>query len=115
MTEEQKRFKILKRTSYEEQISEYSKAATIKAFVTGLGAITALMYYKNSQQDISTIIKLVSAGMGIVLTGISADNLTKLMIAIGKVTMLQGKIEDINTELEMPENDKIEESKGMRK
>lgn len=113
MTEEQKRFKILKRTSYEEQISQENKEATKKTFLFGFSAAAAILIFSAAaQQNIDAATKLVDVGLGLLNTGFGVYHLKGLIQAIGKKTMLQGKIEDINTELESPEN---EESRGMRR
>ena len=52
------------------------------------------------------------AGMTLLGACGSAIELKGLIEAISKRTMLQGKIEDIETELEMPEN---EEERGMKR
>ncbi len=113
MTEEQKRFKVLKRTSYEEQISQESKDITKTTFFLGLSAAVAIMMFLSAtQQDAGVIEKLVENGLGSFETGYSAYLLKNLMQAISKKTMLEGKIDDIDTELEMFENN---ESRGMKR
>ncbi len=112
MTEEQKRFKILKRESYEEQISEESKRATIKTFIMGLSSAAALVTFLAASKSPDLTTKLADTGLGLLNAGYGVYHLKGLMEAISRKTMLQGKIEDINTELEMPEN---EESRGMRR
>ena len=111
MTEEQKKFKILKRTSYEEQISQESKVATNYTFLFGLSALATILSFSNaSQQDFSSTARMVETGIGLLNTGFSAYGLKNLMQAISRKTMLEGKVEDINVELEMPEK---EERRGM--
>lgn len=113
MTEEQKRFKILKRTSYEEQVSQENKEATKRTFLFGFSASAAiLIFLAAEQQNIDEATRLVDVGLGLLNTGFSVYYLKGLIQAISKKTMLQGKIEDINIELESPEN---EESRGMRR
>ncbi len=113
MTEEQKRFKVLKRTSYEEQISQENKEITKKTFLFGFSAAAAIVIFSASTlQNIDATTRLVDVTLGLIDTGFSVYSLKDLIQAIGKKTMLQGKIEDINTELESPEN---EESRGMRR
>ncbi len=115
MTEEQKRFKILKRTSYEEQISQENKKATESTFLFGFSAATAIILFFSAatQQNIVAAIKLVDVGLGLLNTGFGIYHLKDLIQAICKKTMLQGKIEDINTELESPKNEKTK-SRGMK-
>ena len=113
MTEEQKRFKILKGTSYEEQISQEDKEATKKTFLFGFSAAASILIFSAAaQQNIDAATKLADVGLGLLNTGFGAYNLKGLIQAIGKKTMLQGKIEDINTELESPES---EERGGMKR
>ena len=60
MTEEQKRFKILKRTSYEEQISQENKEATKNTFLFGLSAAAAISILSAAaQQNIDAATKLL--------------------------------------------------------
>ena len=113
MTEEQKRFKILKRTSYEEQIAQESKEATKITFSLGLSAAAAIVIFlAASQQGVGSTARIVETGLGLLNTGIGAYELKNLMQAISKKTMLEGKIDDIDTELEMFENN---ESRGMKR
>ena len=113
MTEEQKRYKVLKRTSYEEQISQESKEATISTFWFGFSAAATIMAILfASQQDVSSTARMIYTGLGLVNSGYGASKLNNLIQAISKKTMLEGKIDDINTELEMPED---EESRGMKR
>ena len=112
MTEEQKRFKILKRTSYEEQISKENRVAIRKTFLFGLLAAGAIGILSKGTQQIDATTRLVDVGIGFTDTIFSVYQLNGLMQAIGKKIMLQGKIEDINTELEEPES---EESRGIKR
>lgn len=112
MTEEQKKFKILKKESYEQQISKLDKEKTTVTFLMGLSAAAALCAFPLVAQFADSPIASVCAGIGSIYATASAHRLKELMEAISKKTMLQGKIEDINNELEMPEN---EESRGMRR
>ena len=115
MTEEKKRFKILKRTSYEEQISQENKEATESTFHFGFSAATAIvLFFSAAQQNIVAAIKLVDVGLGLLNTGFGIYHLKDLIQAICKKTMLQGKIEDINTELESPKNEETK-SRGMKR
>ena len=110
--EEQKRFKILKRESYEHQMSEESKSATKEAFLMGLFSAFALLFFLESTRSIDLTTKLESIGLGFFTTGYDVYHLKGLMEAISRKTMLEGKVEDISNELEMLEN---EESRGMRR
>lgn len=113
MTEEQKKFKILKRTSYEEQISQENKESTKKTFLFGLFAAAALCAFSTAAcANVDRTLGFINIFLGSVNTGLGAYNLKGLIESISKKTKLQMKVEDINSELEMPEN---EESRGMRK
>ena len=111
MTNEQKRFKIQKIESYEKQISEENKEATKKTFLFGLAAAAALCFFAaTAHENIDNALRLVNMPFGLVSTGLSVYHLKGLIESISKKTNLQSKVEDINSELEMPEN---EESRGM--
>ena len=112
MTEEQKRFKISKRTSYEKQISTEEKCATLTAFAVGVAAAAAIINISSASQEVETTARLIESGVGYLFSGFGTYNLKLLIEAISRKTVLEGKVEDINTELEMPEN---EESRGMRR
>ena len=108
MTNEQKRFKIQKIESYEKQISEENKEATKKTFLFGLAAAATLCFFAATAHD--NINNALNMPFGLVSTGLSVYHLKGLIESISKKTNLQSKIENINSELEMPEN---EESRGM--
>ncbi len=106
MTEEQKRFKIKKRTSYEEQISKENKIAVMSTIFFGIAAgavVSRFTNYSIGGEFGESLIGTASSMIG-------AGSLKSLIEAISRKTMLEGKVEDINTELEMPEN---KESRGM--
>lgn len=113
MTNEQKRFKIQKIESYKEQISEENKESTKKTFLFGLAAAAALCTFTaaaNASTD--TASQVINASWGVLNTSLSAYQLKGLIESISRKTNLQSKVEDICSELEMPEN---EESRGMGK
>ena len=115
MTEKQKRYKILKRESYQEQISQEDKNAINSAIMAGFTAAGALCIFPAANSlsaDTQLSMKLIEIILGILEAGFSAYNLKGLIEAICKKTMLQSKVEDINTELEMLED---KESRGMRR
>ena len=113
MTEQQKRYKILKRTRYEEQISHENKITNIRALWLGLTASAAILgFLSSSQHDPGSTLRAINAGAGIITAGYSTYQLKNIIEAISRKTMLQGKIEDINTELAMSE---MEEEKGRRR
>ncbi len=111
MTNEQKRFKIQKIESYEKQISEENKKSIEKTFLFGLAAAAALCTFTSAAHaTTNNALGLVCMSFGLANTGLSAYHLKGLIESISKKTNLQSKVEDINNELEMPEN---EESRGM--
>lgn len=110
MINEQKRFKIQKIESYKEQISQENKESTTKTFFFGLAAVAALCAFNadaNTETDRFLQFYAVLAN-----TGLGAYHLKGLIESICKKTNLQSKIEDINNELELSEN---EESRDMRR
>ncbi len=112
MTNEQKRFKIQKKESYEKQISEENKEITKKTFLFGLAAAAALCTFTAvAHAATNNTLGLANMYFGLVNTGLGAYQLKGLIESISKKTNLQSKVEDINNELEMPKN---EESRGMR-
>ena len=113
MTNEQKRFKIQKIESYEKQISEENKESVRKTFLFGLAAAAALCTFTAAAHaNTDNPLQLVNISFGLANTGLGAYHLKGLIESISRKTNLQSKVEDINSELEMPEN---EESRGMRR
>ena len=112
MTDEQKRFKIQKIESYEEQISQENKEAILKTFLLGLVAAGTLHVFTTAANANSDIDKILLHSAGLLETYSCAYVLKGLIESIIRKTNLQNKIEDINSELEMPEN---KESRGMKK
>ena len=106
MTEEQKRYKISKRTRYEEQISQENKNAIIKTFSFGFSAAAALISLSASLHHEYLATKIFDLVIGIFNTGYAAYHLKGLIESISKKTMFQGKVEDIDVELEIPEEEK---------
>ena len=113
ITEEKRRFKIEKRTSYEEQIKGKDKEITNNTFWLGLAALCATLNFivinDTSMHPLFINYNMLLAPIN---AGVVIYNLKELIRVLSNKTMLKGKIEDINMELEMPE---AEESKGMRK
>lgn len=106
MNEEQKRFKILKKESYEQQISEKEKQITCSIFDVGkwaAGAVVALTNADPNDYYISMLGLMVLGGISAVL---SIKHMRILIESICEKTMLQGKVEDIVNELEMLEIEK---------
>jgi len=111
MNEEQKRFKILKKESYEQQISEKKKKTTTSVFAIGFFSSLEIYFLSYALQDSFLLGKVFFAILGLYEAGCSANYIRILIESICEKTMLQGKVEDIVNELEMLE---IEE-KGRRK
>ncbi len=113
MTEEQKRFKITKRESYEEQISEENKSAVLDTFVLGCFVIGAICFLiKCSNLEPNTIESVMYFLSGTLMSITSVLKVRELIETISKKTLLEDKLEQINAELEIPE---AEESRGMIK
>ena len=92
MTEEQKRFKIMKKTSYEEIVSKAGETANSSAFSLGVyAAATICALFVVAKPDVSTITKLVFAGLGMTESTFSALSLKSLIQAISKKTMYESK------------------------
>lgn len=113
MTEEQIRFKILKREKYEEQISQENKMVVDKTCLFGLAAAAAFCSFSEvSNANTEDMLRFFHWFLAVANTGFGVYHLKGLIEAISRKTMLQGKVEDINTELNMPKNEK---SRGMRR
>lgn len=109
MTEQEKRFKILKKESYEELKEKESKKVTKAVFWTGVtSAYVVTCIYGMSNFEIPEIGLLG----GIVFSAYTVGNLKNVIASICKKTMYESKIEDIDRELEMLEQN---ESRGMRR
>ena len=114
MAEEQIRFKIEKRTSYEEQMETEKKNTIINAFLCGAFGLMAIAASAAAVKSTNVSIFLTNYNLvaGILDSSIFANRLKALIESISNKTMLKDKFEDINMELEMLEN---EEGKGMSK
>lgn len=114
MTNEQRRFRIEKIDSYEQQISQEKKIAAKKTFLFGLAAAGMACAFSGVMisSNIEATESLVNLCIGLLNAGYSAYNLKGLIEAINRKTMLQGKVEDVNFELNMPENN---ESRGIKR
>ena len=78
----------------------------------GLSAILAVWMFSLAPQQDSAVVHLCDILVGILNVFIASNCLKSLVQAIVKKTVLQGKIDDINTELELIKN---EESRGITK
>ena len=104
MTETERRYKILKRTSYQEQISKEEKNATNETLLLGMAAAAALCTFSSAANaNTSEVLRLFDIILGIANTCFGAKNLKRLIEAISKKTMLEGKVEDIDMDLAMDE------------
>ena len=112
MTNEQKRFKILKKKSYENQISIEEKKATKQTFMLGLSA-AAIIAGLIISTDVSRygIERIIGLGISMIGTFGAVDYLKELIESICRKINLQSKVEDIDNEIEMLENEK---SRGTR-
>ena len=113
MTDKQKRFKIQKIESYKEQISQEGKELTKKTFLLGFTAVAAVCVFVAASYTTDNTSRFTDIFMGIANTSLIPFHLKGLIESISKKTNLQSKIDDINNELEMPENE--EKSRGMRR
>lgn len=109
MTEEERRFKILKKESYEELKEKESKKVTKSVFWTGVtSAFVVLSIFGICHFKIPEIGLL----NGIVYSAYTVGNLKNVVESVCKKVMYESKIEDINRELEMLEQN---ESRGMKR
>ena len=109
MTEEERRFKILKRTSYKELKEKENKKLTKAVFSTG---VSSILVVTGIYGMINFEIPMIGLLCGIVYSADTVSNLKNVIEAICKKTMYESKIEDIDRELEMLE---LNESRGMKK
>ena len=114
---EEKRFKILKKESYEEKAEKEGKSATISAILAGVTSVLVVMTASNiTSMSIATasdaLLTLVALGSSAATAGLSATYLKETVDSLLKKSMYESKIEDINSELEMLEQN---ESRGMRR
>lgn len=105
--EKEKRFKILKIEKYNEQIDEEKCKITIYAIV--LGAMATSIISCTVPLSLSRPL-IFNEIMNALAVGVSVYSLKELISAIVKKTILTTKVEDLNAELDMLED---EESKGM--
>lgn len=113
MKNEEKRFKIEKIESYEEQISKEKKDAKVYTFAIGFTAIATIhMFCEAANPDLNSSLENLCYLASFGGACISSYNLKCMIESLLKKTMLEGKIEDIKIELGLNE---IEESKGMSK
>ena len=113
MTQEEKRYKIKQKTSYEEQLNKEKKNAINNLFWTGFCALMGVLslasidHPSNGQLE-QTIFTLATITHG----GMSVYGVKELIKSICKKTSLQDKIKDINSEIKLDDNE--QKGKGMR-
>ncbi len=96
MTEEEKRFKIKKKISYQELMNKEEKLQ-FKLYATTLfGAMSTVYLLANAQNNPSLIGAITTGTVSMSVTGI-----TSLIKSICKQTMYESKLEDIQMQLEM--------------
>lgn len=120
MTNEEKRFKIVKVKKYEDELSKEDKKVTINTFLVAIGSLSAaacfcgLVITTDASQNIinPTLLKLLFSIMAPVEMGLTIPMLRDMVEAIGRKTVLKAKIDEINDDLEFAEE---EEKRGIRK
>lgn len=112
MTDEQKRFKIQKIYNYEEQVSYENKESIKKTFLLGIAAVAVWSTLAFPETDTNSINKIVSDFVAIAGPGFGVYYLKGLIESICRKTNLESKIEDLRSELQMPES---QESRGIRR
>ena len=111
MTEEERRYKILKKESYEELAKKERKDGVISGLATGIGA--AALIITANQIIMSDAKSLIIGCLGALVPGlVTGENLFYTISSICKKTMYESKIEDIDRELEMLE---LNEKEGMKR
>lgn len=106
MTEAEKRYKILKKTSYQAQISNENKITTLRTFLFGLTSLATLCAVANVTRynvDTELSTRITHMTLGMIDTTYAAYNLKKMIESISTKTMLRNRIEDIDTELQISE------------
>lgn len=100
MNEEQKRFKVLKKEEYEEELREENSRTIEYAYIAGIGAIFTIL---NEQifTDVETTLRLIALFGIFVGVGVTYYGSKRLIPHISQRNILKNKIEDINNELEM--------------
>lgn len=108
-----KKFKILKRESYQDQVSKESKIAVEKTLLIGMGALIAVnSFIAGTNEYAPDALNYANLSLGTLNAVLTVHPIKRLVKSISKITTLEGKIEEINDELAMSDN---EESRGMRR
>ena len=111
MIQEEKRYKIKQKTSYEEQLNKEKKEIVGETFFLGLSVLGTFLWYVNNGMSESELQQTMLNLSGILSGGCGIAWIIELMKSISKKTMLQIKIDDLNLELDNSDDKK---SKGMR-
>lgn len=107
MTEEQKRFKILQKKSYEQQISEKKKEEIESVLKIGLFMSFLFIITLSDFNNDNNFTKLLEAANVVICSLNIGFNLDSLIDAFGQKTILQDRLEDIVDKPEMLEEEKI--------
>ena len=104
MTETEKRYKVLKKTSYNAQISNENKTITLRTFLFGIASLATICAVANATRytvDTELSTRIIEMTLGMIDTTYAAYNLKKMIESISTKTMLKNRIEDIDDELEI--------------
>ena len=108
MSEDEKRFKILKIQKYEEKLSVEQKRTINKGILMGLATLVAVGCFfglANAQSNtLHTLIDGILCPLG---AGYSIYNLIGMLESMGKKTIFKDKIEDLKDELEFEEKGRL--------
>mgnify|MGYP004497205461 CR=1 FL=1 len=122
MTNEEKRFKIVKVKKYEDELSKENRKAIINTFLMATSSLTAASFLfvlinlglwdlANINID-TTLPKILSGILVPAEMGLAISELKDMVEAISRKTVLKAKIDEINDDLEFAEE---EEKRGIRK
>ena len=107
MTEEEKRYKILKKESYEKSAKKEKDKLVSGAMIAGIwGAVAVLELSGTMGADLINVLSGMMAG------AVSSLCLANTIRSVCKATIYESKIEDIDRELEMLEQN---EKGGMKR
>jgi len=121
MTEEEKRYKIMKIESYQTEKKEYNTKAR-KAFGKGIFAlgnivlgVGGLLEFMNLPSDVSTnFIMIALSGMFAGGSIVEMVQIKSLINSIKNKVKLDGRIEEINEELDLLDEQTSSKSRGGR-
>ena len=121
MTNEEKRFKIVKVKKYEDELSKENRKAIINTFLMATSSLTAASFlfvlinlglWDLANINYPTLLKLLSGILVPAEMGLAISELKDMVEAISRKTVLKAKIDEINDDLEFAEE---EEKRGIRK